>query len=396
MSVIRRVPFFLVPFRVSLSSVSEQSERVERQRARRLHRYVIALGVLTLGSLRGWPQEPPPGGPTVTLGIEVSLPDRAVFYIPVVGDGEMSGIVPLPTGRFAGIRITPRMRTDSVHIEVSALTTAKKKLSEATCDEVRSWNGEDAGSYEGKEDASSLLLSGLGRLGLPVLRVKVVPVHGPPPAPSGGFHHPYANFLAFCGCEYPNPRSITDPDGSSSSGVAGIVSYPDAGKCVQISGCGQCCRAVLPASLQQASMTPDQMNTAGWDKGWTNLVNDVEQTFTPSLPRLRGVEVELVVGNAGAAEDQLTLTVLNATGRTVAIVTESVQAADCEQVMFVIPSGGVEVTPGQTYRLKLSGGTTFGWKYIVGGYEKGAATFNGKPLLPKERSTFLFRTFGAE
>jgi hypothetical protein len=152
----------------------------------------------------------------------------------------------------------------------------------------------------------------------------------------------------------------------------------------------------VPASVQQGSMTPDQVNTAGWDKGWTNLVNDVEQTFTPSLTRLVGVEVQLVVGNAGAAEDHLTLTVLDATGRTVAVVTESVQTADCDQVMFVIPKGGVKVTPGQTYRLKLSGGTTFGWKYIVGGYEKGAATFKGKPLLPKERSTFLFRTFGAE
>jgi hypothetical protein len=104
----------------------------------------------------------------------------------------------------------------------------------------------------------------------------------------------------------------------------------------------------VPASVQQASMTPDQVNTAGWDKGWTNLVK------------------------------------------------RAYKQADYDQVMFVIPQGGVEVTPGQTYRLKLSGGTTFGWKYIVGGYEKGAATFNGKPLLPNERSTFLFRTFGAE
>jgi hypothetical protein len=393
MSVISRVHFFLVSFSVSLFSMSEKSQKVKRQRARRLRRHVIALCVvLMLGSLRGWPQEPPPGGPTVTLAIEVSLPDRAVFYIPVVGDGEMSGVVPLPKGRFAGIRITPRMRADSVQIEVLALTTAKKKLSEATCDEVRSWNSEDAGSYDGKEN-ESLLLSGLGRLSLPVLRVKVVRAGGPPP---GGSHHPYAHFLAFCGCEYPEARSITDPDGSSASGVAGIMSYPDAGKCVQISGCGECCRTAVPVSMQQASMTPDQVNTAGWDKGWTNLVNDAEQAFTPSLTRLVGVEVELVVGNAGAAEDQLTLTVLNATGRTVAVVTESVQTADCDRVMFVIPSSGVEVTPGQTYRLKLSGGTTFGWKYVGGGYEKGTATFNGKPLLPKERSTFLFRTFGAK
>jgi hypothetical protein len=301
----------------------------------------------------------------------------------------MPGVVPFAKGRFVGIRITPRMRADSVQIEVFALVTAKKKLAEATCDEVRSWNSEDAGSYEGKENAS-LLLSGLGRLGLPVFTVKVVRAAGLPP---GGFHHPYANFLAFCGCHFPEPRSITNADGSSAAGVAGTMSYPDAGKCVQISGCGQCCRTAVSASVQQALMTPDQVNTAGWNKAWTNLVNDVEQTFKPTFTRLVGVEVELVVGNAGAPEDELTLTVLDATGQTVAVVTENVQAASCDHVMFLVPKGGVEVIPGQTYRLKLSGGTTFGWKYVQGGYEEGAATFNGKPLLPKERSTFLFRTF---
>jgi hypothetical protein len=146
----------------------------------------------------GWPQAPPPGQPTVTLGIELSLPDRAVFYIPVVGEGEILGIVPFPKGSLAGIRITPRMRADSVKIEVSALAAAKKKFLEATCDEVRSWKSEDAGTYEGKKD-ESLLLSGLGRLGLPIFEVKVVQAYGPPP---GGFHHPYANSLAFARFSY--------------------------------------------------------------------------------------------------------------------------------------------------------------------------------------------------
>ena len=202
MSIPRQTLYLLKPFTIFLLFVSEKSKKARRQRARRLRRHVISLGtMLTLGSLRGWPQEPPPRGPTVTLGIEVNLPDRAVFYIPVVGDGEMTGIVPFSKGRFAGIRIIPRMRADSVHIELSALTTAKQKLSEATCDEVRSWNSEDAGSYDLKENAS-LLLSGLAGLGLPVFEVKVVPVTGPPP---GGFHHPYVSSLADCGCEYPNP-----------------------------------------------------------------------------------------------------------------------------------------------------------------------------------------------
>ena len=213
-----------------------------------MRRHVIALSVaLILGSLRSWAQEST-GGPTVTLKIEVSMPDGAVFNIPAVGDGEMPGIVLLLKGRFAGIRITPRMRTDSVQIDVSALTATNKKLSESTCDEVRSWNSEDAGSYEGKENAT-FFLSGLARLGLPVFKVKVVRAGGPPP---GGFHHPYAHSLAFCGCEYPSSRSIINPDGSSASGVAGVVSYPDAGKCVQISGCGQCCRTAMPTSVEEA------------------------------------------------------------------------------------------------------------------------------------------------
>jgi hypothetical protein len=242
----------------------------QAQQARRLLRHGLALGaVLMLGSLSGWPQAPQTalsvarspdgkqqatgshtaqvrdaetGGPAVTLGIEISLPNRAIFYIPVVGNEEILGIGPFPTGRFAGIRITPRMRADSVKIEVSALMTAKKKLLQATCNEVQSWNSEDAGSYERKKD-ESLLLSGLGRLGLPVFKVKVVRAHGPPP---GGFHHPYANSSAFCGCEYSKPRSIIKPDGGTASGVAGTVSFPEAGKCVEISGCGQCCRISPP------------------------------------------------------------------------------------------------------------------------------------------------------
>jgi len=144
------------------------------------------------------------------------------------------------------------------------------------------------------------------------------------------------------------------------------------------------------------SMKPDQVNAARWDKAWTNLANDAEQTFTPSLPRLLGVEVQLVVANPGEKDDELTLTVMDATGQIVAGLTRTVQASDCEHTLFVIPKDGIDVTPGQTYRLKLTGGTLFGWKYVVGGYEKGAATFNGKPLLPKARSTFLFQTLGAE
>ena len=140
-------------------------------------------------------------------------------------------------------------------------------------------------------------------------------------------------------------------------------------------------------------MKPDQVNTAGWDKAWTNLVNDVEQTFVPSTSRLLAVEVELVLANPGDRVDKLTLAILDASGQTVASVKRIVSVTDFAQTTFIIP-GGIEVNPGQTYSIKLSGGVTFGWKYVVGGYPKGAALFNGKPLLQGARSTLLFRTFG--
>lgn len=54
-------------------------------------------------------------------------------------------------------------------------------------------------------------------------------------------------------------------------------------------------------TAQKLPMLPDQVNTTGWDRAWTNLMNVVEQSFTPSLSKLAAVEVELVVGNPGPA-----------------------------------------------------------------------------------------------
>jgi hypothetical protein len=150
----------------------------------------------------------------------------------------------------------------------------------------------------------------------------------------------------------------------------------------------------LPAPAEVADLQPDQVNTDGWNKAWTNLLNDAEQSFTPALPILRAVEVELVVGNPGASEDELTLTLLDVNGRSLAVVGQDVPTAESDHVIFIFPNDGVKLSPGESYRLKLSGGATFGWKYVVGGYENGEATFNGKPLLRDARSTFLFRTFG--
>ena len=153
---------------------------------------------------------------------------------------------------------------------------------------------------------------------------------------------------------------------------------------------------LVPGLPGSAALKPDQVNVNGWDKGWTNLVNDVEQRFRPSQPKLTAVEVELVVGNPDTGKDELTLTVLDKSGNALVSVTQTVLESDCEHTLFRMPDKGIDVTPGESYWIRLSGGPTFGWKYIVGGYAKGEATFNGKALLEEAKSSFLFRTFSCE
>jgi hypothetical protein len=145
---------------------------------------------------------------------------------------------------------------------------------------------------------------------------------------------------------------------------------------------------------EQARMTPDQANDAKWKGALTNLVNDVRQTFKPTMPNLIAVEVNLAVANAGPEAEEVTLRVLNAAGELLATVSRSVTVSESSHALFVFPEGGVMVTPGEAYSIRVSGESLFGWKYVVGGYENGEASFNGRALLTDARSTFLFRTFG--
>jgi hypothetical protein len=152
----------------------------------------------------------------------------------------------------------------------------------------------------------------------------------------------------------------------------------------------------------QASMIVDQANTLPWANASMNVHSLLRQTFTPSLPTLTGVEVELVVANSGPASAEVTMMLVRRTSDrsedVLVHISKNVPVTDCGHVLFLLPKGGLQVSPGQVYSIALSSiGSVFGWKYVKGGYANGAASFqgfDGRPVSPDTRSTFLFRTFG--
>jgi hypothetical protein len=146
----------------------------------------------------------------------------------------------------------------------------------------------------------------------------------------------------------------------------------------------------------RATSRPDQANTAKSTTAWTNLLNNAQQTFTPALPILTAVEVELVVANAGPSDDELTLSLLNPEGEVLAVISKTVSSENCAHVRFYFPGGGLPVSLGQVYTIQLKGDSLFGWKYIARGYPNGAALMNGKALVADARTSFLFQTFGVK
>jgi hypothetical protein len=143
----------------------------------------------------------------------------------------------------------------------------------------------------------------------------------------------------------------------------------------------------------RASLMPDQSKAEPWKNAWTNLRN-ARQDFVPSLPRLAGVEVELVVANPGPESDEVTMS-LGGTEGVLADISKTVSVAECSHVLFLLPKSGVQVVPGQVYSIVLnSDHNVFGWKYVADSHPKGAASLNGKLLSCDTHCTFLFRTFG--
>lgn len=93
----------------------------------------------------------------------------------------------------------------------------------------------------------------------------------------------------------------------------------------------------VPTPRPTEAMQVDQVNTEGWNKAWTNLLNVTEQSFAPSLPKLLGVEVELIAGNPGQPEDELTLTIVDAQDQKLVSVTQTMKVDGSGRVMFFMP-----------------------------------------------------------
>lgn len=156
----------------------------------------------------------------------------------------------------------------------------------------------------------------------------------------------------------------------------------------------------------RATLTIDQVNTESWEGLWANAVSSprkdflptLSESFMPSLAKLTAVDVELLVAHPGPpAIGDIEMTIFDGKKMRVADVWKSVSTNNCNHVLFLLPKGGAEVSPGQQYTIQLFGvDSVFGWKYVVGGYRKGAASaqFGSNPPLPDTRSTFLFATFG--
>lgn len=154
---------------------------------------------------------------------------------------------------------------------------------------------------------------------------------------------------------------------------------------------------VKPSTVTgEAATRLDQSYTDDSGAGWTNLVNEAVQTFTPSLPKLARVEVQLVEANPGSAEDVVTVTLLGSTGQPMVVAEKILSTEHIGWVSFVFANGGLDVTPGEVYGIEVQGTTRFGWKYAAKGYGRGEALFNGKPLLKGAHSSFLFKTFGSK
>jgi hypothetical protein len=96
---------------------------------------------------------------------------------------------------------------------------------------------------------------------------------------------------------------------------------------------------------------PGEYDRMGWglDESGERCGAGVYAVCTQTDGRRGGIGRGNPPTTGGDTGDDLTLRVLDATGqRTLAAVTQRVSTANYHQVMFVIPKGGLNLSPGQT------------------------------------------------
>lgn len=160
-----------------------------------------------------------------------------------------------------------------------------------------------------------------------------------------------------------------------------------------------CCALAMPLATQGAAAqgTLDQSNTPTWTGGAVNIspVNNVSQSFKPSLPCLVGVEAALMTGNKGRGDDTLTLSLLGESpNQVLGSNSETVhEGFDGYQRFNFSPP--LLVTPGKQFTFRLSDTkVVFFWKYAGNNpYPSGQAYFYGAAFGSND---FLFRSYGSQ
>lgn len=138
----------------------------------------------------------------------------------------------------------------------------------------------------------------------------------------------------------------------------------------------------------------DQVNDPEWKGEAVNIipVNNVGQTFTPSLPILVAVEIGLRTGNPGRGGDTVTMNILDK-GKQLFSGSVTIPEGFGDFLRFDMkPPLAVGVGKTLTIEVRDNGKNVFHWKYSSGNtYGRGNALFLGRPF---NTNDFYFRTYG--
>jgi len=142
----------------------------------------------------------------------------------------------------------------------------------------------------------------------------------------------------------------------------------------------------------------DQVNNPEWKGGSINIVpvNQVGQTFIPTLPKLVAIEIDLRTANTGRGGDQVTMRILDLNNQTLFTGSATIAEGFEGFSRFNISSQGRSVDIGKplTITVQDTSKNVFHWKYSEGNtYRNGNALFEGKPF---ESNDFYFKTYGKE